>query len=208
MPFAASEQDYWSNQPDLGVDIVSEALSRNRFLEIKSSFHLIDNHQLDECSSKVEKVLPLYNKFNESLTSFGIFHEDLSIDESMVPYYGRHSCKMFIRGKPICFWYKLWCLCGQDGYPYYLSIYTAKDNSESGPLGSRVAMQKVGIIEQFSQPERQTLFFDDFFTSYDFLSTLSDINMKSIGTIRENRTSGPSSSMKSAKEMKKSARGT
>ena len=108
----------------------------------------------------------------------------------MVPYYGRHSCKMFIREKPIRFGYKLWCLCGQDGYPYYLSIYTAKDNSESGPLGSRVAMQKVGIIEQFSQPERQTLFFDDFFTSYDFLSTLSDINMKSIGTIREKRTSG------------------
>ncbi|KRZ59031.1 Condensin complex subunit 3 [Trichinella nativa] len=28
---------------------------------------------------------------------FGIFHEQLSIDEGMLPYYGHHSCKMFIR---------------------------------------------------------------------------------------------------------------
>ncbi|CAI6371246.1 unnamed protein product [Macrosiphum euphorbiae] len=33
-----------------------------------------------------------------------------SIDESMVPYFGRHGCKQFIRGKPIRFGFK----CGLD----------------------------------------------------------------------------------------------
>jgi len=28
--------------------------------------------------------------------------------------FGRHSIKMFIRGKPIRFGYKIWCLCGPD----------------------------------------------------------------------------------------------
>ncbi|KRX78720.1 PiggyBac transposable element-derived protein 3 [Trichinella sp. T6] len=41
---------------------------------------------------------------------FDIFHEKLSIDEGMVPYYGHHSCKMFIRGKPIRFGYKIWTM--------------------------------------------------------------------------------------------------
>ena len=37
----------------------------------------------------------------QNLIQFGVFAEHLSIDEQMVPFFGRHSCKMFIRGKPI-----------------------------------------------------------------------------------------------------------
>ena len=60
----------------------------------------------------------------------------MSIDESMVPYFGKHSTKMYIRGiKAIRFGYKLWSLCGNDGFPYQLNIYTGKDSS--GQLDSR-----------------------------------------------------------------------
>ena len=38
-----SEYDYWSNQPDLGVDIVRQAMSRDRFLAIKRYLHFADN---------------------------------------------------------------------------------------------------------------------------------------------------------------------
>ena len=38
-----SEADFWSNQPDLGVGVVSEALSRNRFQTIKRFIHVADN---------------------------------------------------------------------------------------------------------------------------------------------------------------------
>ena len=30
-----------------------------------------------------------------------------SVDETIVPYYSRHSCKQFIRGKPVRFGYKV-----------------------------------------------------------------------------------------------------
>ncbi|KRZ83657.1 Major facilitator superfamily domain-containing protein 6, partial [Trichinella sp. T8] len=42
---------------------------------------------------------------------FDIFHEQLSIDKGMLPYYGHHSCKMLIRGKPIRFGSKIWTIC-------------------------------------------------------------------------------------------------
>ncbi|KRX20026.1 PiggyBac transposable element-derived protein 3 [Trichinella nelsoni] len=48
---------------------------------------------------------------------FGIFHEQLYIDEGMVPYFGHHSCKMFIRGKPIRFGYKIWTMSSANGIP-------------------------------------------------------------------------------------------
>ena len=60
-----------------------------------------------------------------------MFHDLLSIDGSLVPYYGRHSCKMFIKGKPIRFGYRLWCLCGSDGYRYYLILYQGKDTTRN-----------------------------------------------------------------------------
>ena len=95
-----SERDSWSNQPDLGVPVVSEALGSKRFLQIKSMFHLVDNTTLEGNSYKMDKVMLLYDHLNSSFIKYRIFHQLLSIDESMVSYYGRHSCKMFIRGKP------------------------------------------------------------------------------------------------------------
>ena len=55
---------------------------------------------------------------------------------------------------------------------------------------------------------KHELFFDNFFTSYNLLADLAAKNVKAIGTVRENRTLGASSKMKSLKEMKKSDKET
>ena len=77
---------------------------------------------------RMAKVEPLYDLLNEKIQQFGIAHEDLSIDELMVPYYGRHSCKQFIRAKPIRFRYKLWVLASATGVPYKIEIYQRRTN--------------------------------------------------------------------------------
>ena len=47
--------------------------------------------------SHMAKVAPLFDLLNEKLQSFGVVHEYLSTDKSMVPNFGWHSCKQFIR---------------------------------------------------------------------------------------------------------------
>lgn len=201
------ETHYWSNQLDLGVPVVSEAMSSKRFSDIKRYFHIADNSNLQE-GNKAAKVLPLYNSLNHNLVQFGIWHSSLSIDESMVPYYGRHSIKMFIRGKPIRFGYKLWCLCGPDGFPYHLQIYTGKHEQDANqPLGSRVVNHMVNVIEENSATRHHQLFFDNFFTSHGLLSSLADRQMRATGTVRENRTNGATEKLMDNKEMKKKGRG-
>ena len=74
------EQNYWSNQPDMGDSIVSKALSRKRFLSIKSKIHFVDSNTLDG-SNKMAKIEPLYSTLNVSFIKHGIFHDRLSIDE-------------------------------------------------------------------------------------------------------------------------------
>ena len=185
-----SERDLWSKQPDLGVPLVAEVMSRDRFTQIKSCLHLEDNHSLHQ-SNKVGKVTPLYDLLNTNLKKYGFFHSILSIDESMVPYYGKHSAKMFLRLKPIRFGYKLWVLAGTDGYSYQVDIYTGKSTGEvKGPLGFRVVDSLLAHVKQLSDPTRRTVFFDNFFTSYDLLRHLHGEGFKATGTIRKNRSGG------------------
>lgn len=49
--------------------------------------------------------------------------ENHSVDEAMVPYFGRHGCKQFIPGKPIRWGYKLWVGCSISGYINWFEPY-------------------------------------------------------------------------------------
>ena len=71
------ECDFWSNQCDLGVPVLSEALSSKCYLKIKFMFHVVGNQTLISASSKIAKVLPLYNSLNALLVQFDVFHKPL-----------------------------------------------------------------------------------------------------------------------------------
>ena len=45
---------------------------------------------------------------------------ELSVDEVIVPNYGRQGTKRFIRGKPIRYSYKLWASAASKWYLYTL----------------------------------------------------------------------------------------
>ena len=206
------EQHYWSTQPDLRVQAVYNVLSRNRYFDIKKHIHFADNQNFTK-GDKMSKVSPLYEMINNNLIQFGVFHEILGVDESMVPYFGRHSAKMFIRGKPIRFGYKIWSLCGINGYPYHLKIYQGKERSANAttqqePLGTRVINTMVGIINTNSEVLGHKLYLDNFFTSYDLMYELGEQSVRATGTIRENRTRGAKKTLISSKALQKKERGT
>ena len=112
-------------------------MSRNRFNLNKGVSACSKNQCLSDC--RKAKVKLLYHILNEKLARFGEVHGDLSIDESMVPYFGRHSCKQCICGKPIRFEFKLWVLASSAGLPYLVEIYEGKYiSAEVMPLRERV----------------------------------------------------------------------
>ena len=43
-----SEKDYWSIDPDLCCDALPETMTQNRFFELKSFLHAVDNHSLSD----------------------------------------------------------------------------------------------------------------------------------------------------------------
>ena len=78
------QMDYWSSQQDLGVPIVRDAMSSRRYQTIKRYLHLADNAQLP-AGIKTAKVDLLESK-NKNLIQFGMFHHDLTINDSMTPH--------------------------------------------------------------------------------------------------------------------------
>ena len=102
---------YWADAPDTQNEAVLCAMSRNRFREILSNLHLADNTQITE--DRYYKVCVLFEKLNFNFKQYGTFVNH-SIDESIIPYYGKHETKQFIRGKPTRFGFKIWCITSSD----------------------------------------------------------------------------------------------
>lgn len=176
---------YWSVRPDMGVPIVKQAMSRNRFKKIKQFFHLADNTNLN-AADRFAKVRPITDALNKKFMQFGVFSHNLSIDEQMIPYFGRHSCKMFIKGKPIRFGFKTWCLCSESGYLFSSSLYggAATPHDKTIGLGAQTVLD---LLANVSDPECHIIFFDNFFSSYHLMCLLNERRFFATGTIRENR---------------------
>jgi hypothetical protein len=185
------EKQLWSLDEDLHDPFVSNAMSRNRFQEIKRYINLADNNNLDK-SDKMAKLRPLMNMLNQKFQQWGVFHQDLSIDEAMIKYFGHHSAKQFIRGKPVRFGYKNWMLCSSTGYCYLFDIYCGAKNitetvadKSTLPLGSRVVLD---LLECIAVPSDHVVLFDNYLSSHSLLKLLKEMNQQATGTIRDNRT--------------------
>ena len=109
----------------------------------------------------------------------------------MVDCYGRHGSKQFIRGKPIRFGFKNFCLCTLLGYlitfeTYQGKTYRGKDYNEFGKGGGCL----LNIIDslQCGLNKLPTVFYcDNYFTGVPLIAELSRSGQGFVGTIRDNR---------------------
>lgn len=114
---------------------------------------------------------------------------NVSVDESMIPYFGKHSCKQFLRNKPVRFGYKAWVAALKYGYCLQFDIYQGKrqDRDPLLGLGESVVLHFSKTIANEFPSFQFSFFFDNFFSSPDLLHKLSLMGFGGTGTLRENR---------------------
>ena len=84
-------------------------------LDCERYLHLADNKTLNS-SDKFARLWPLFNAISKQcVLNYQPTHH-VCIDESMVPYFGKHGAKQYIPGKPIKFGFKLWVMATPLGY--------------------------------------------------------------------------------------------
>lgn len=197
------EDMYWENAADCNVQLVTNAMSRQTFRDIKRNLHLSDNTAI-KTDDKMYKVRRYIDMLNTRFSKFGIYSHSLSIDEQMIPYFGRHSCKMFMRGKPVRFGFKAWCLCSSDGYLFKFMPYCGRDENFDADigLGASVVLNLLRIV---SDPQQHAIYFDNFFTSHKLMIKLRESGFYATGTVREPRLIA--SQLENTKSLQKKERG-
>lgn len=187
-----SKRMYWEQRLDTRNELVYNAMRRNRFEQILRCVHLASNDNFTQ-NDKLWKIRPFVNLIKDRCRKFFVPEKDLAFDESMVKYYGKHSCKQFIRGKPIRFGYKVWSLNTSMGYLIDFEIYQGKSITPDADIEKsfgKAAAPLIKIIQEF--PENLKLlpfsfYFDNLFTTFHLLYYLRLNGYGGTGTIRENR---------------------
>lgn len=183
---------YWDSQPDMGLDIVTNAMRRNRFQQIMRFLHCVDNNVFD-MTDKMWKLRPMIDKIKENCLKHFQPEQNLSFDESMVEYFGRHGCKQHIRGKPIRFGFKIWSLCTVSGYLVAFDVYQGKSlsmPSEYDELFGKSSAPLVKLLDDLpceKQNYPYRIFFDNLFTNFYLLKYFQEIGYSGVGTLREDR---------------------
>ncbi|KAF2883764.1 hypothetical protein ILUMI_22409 [Ignelater luminosus] len=138
---------------------------------------------------KFSKVRPLIDAMNQRFIDSAPQEECHSLDESMVPYYGRHGAKQFIRGKLIRWGYKFWMSITRLDYVEWFDSYQ----------GSSTTIQGFQYLLRY--------LFRQFFTTLQLLEELKSKGQKGTGTIRENRL-GKDCKVMVSNTLKKKERGS
>ena len=81
------QEMYWERQEDTHNTLAASLLRKNEFKDFKKYLHLCDNNALDP-SDKFAKVRPLFDAINRTCLINYLPSQHVSIDESMVPYFG------------------------------------------------------------------------------------------------------------------------
>ncbi len=146
--------------------------------------HFRDNAKID--NDGYFKVRPIFANLNKASHWF-MDEGQFSVDEVMIPYFGRHSSKQFIHGKPIQYGYKVLALCTSGGSGFWFEPYCGRDTrvEDMGLCeGPNIILQ---LLEKASLLPGSELFFDNLFTSFPLLDNLSARNIADTGTVRQNR---------------------
>lgn len=197
---------YWEQRADTHNTMVSGAMRRDRFSSIFGNLHVADNANLEQ-EDKFAKLRPLISELNKRCLKFTPNETNFSFDESMVPYFGRHGCKQFIRGKPIRFGFKFWCGATRLGYICWFQPYQGKNPNtqyQEYGVGASVVLQFVEALTK-EHPGEYHFIFDNFFTSISLLDKLASMGHQATGTVRKDRIDKPP--LHSDEIMKKKERG-
>jgi hypothetical protein len=96
----------WQKREDAQNLYVKKAMGRNTFKSVIRSIYFVEPEDLDP-SDPFWKVRPLFDTINRTAKKLVTQPEYVSVDETIVRYFGPHPLKQCIREKPDRFGWKV-----------------------------------------------------------------------------------------------------
>lgn len=203
-------RNYWDTSGDLGNDMVKQAMSRNRFMEIVRNIHFADNSRYNSTQEdRIWKLRPLCDMLKHKFMRYFPLGQNLCYGESMVMY---HGCKKIIHGKVINIGYKTLCMVTPEGYVVNFDFGQPLDPRARASVEALVGTSAAPIVYMIEDMQRMykdisfNLFFNSSFTSLNLLHLLKENNHSATGQI--NMDSVPNYPSNLEDELQHAKRGT
>jgi hypothetical protein len=175
----------WEMKKDCHNTLVANSIRRAEVEAVLSCLHFRDNSLID--TDAYYKVRPIFENLNSNNTMWFAEEEKYSVDEVMIPYFGRHSSKQYIHGKPIRYGFKVWALCTSGGAGVWYEPYCGRDTKIDDKGLGQGPNVVLDLVEKAQIGRGTEVFFDNLFTSFPLLENLSEKGIGGTGTVRQNR---------------------
>ena len=184
----ADMQDYWSTDDIISVPFFHGVMVRDRFLNILTFFHLVNNADLiiPRGEPGHDPLFKLGDPFKLLCSKFhGVYypHKEISIDEGVIPWRGHIRFRTYNPAKPDKYGIKSYELCdSHNGYCCKYELYTGGDSTEPGQYG-KIYDLMMRLLDGYFNAGHD-LYCDNYYTSPTLFLHLFNRRMGATGTMR------------------------
>jgi len=128
----AQRELWWENRQVSRHDYVKKLMSRDSFRDIIRYTYFVEPEDFS-ADDPFWKIRPLFQEINRTAKELVFQSERISVDESMVHYFGPHSLKQRIVEKPDRYGWKLWIMTTAAGELLCCQPYAGAKTKIIGP---------------------------------------------------------------------------
>lgn len=211
-----SLRNYWQRGL-FGSDFVKKMFPRKRFFAIMNNLTWYDTSDISN-NERAQRnradpfwtITELFDEMAKRSQKYFLPYREISVDEMVVFYKGRHRCRCYNPQKPCKWHFKIYALCdSKTGYLWNWHLYRGKD--ENRPAGMSASSYPVIILTNHPDLHNKDhiLSTDNWFTSFELFDNITSYpkSMDFVGTIRINRDGFPKEAAFAKKGRNKKNRG-
>lgn len=186
--------DYWTTNPVTSTPFFPACMARDRFLLILTFLHLNDNtFYIPRGNENYNPLFKLGDIFRQIISSFGRAyypHQQLALDEGMVPWRGNLSFRVYNPDKPTKYGIKAYMICdATNGYCTRFKLYTGKSSTPPSRNGATYDLTMDLLRGYFGRGH--ILYCDNYYSSPQLFLDLWGLGIGATGTVRSNRKGMP-----------------
>ena len=190
-------KSYWSTSPVTQTPFYPSTMSRDRFANILSMFHLADNNRIPHRDAPnytpLKKLGPIFNDILDRFNNVYNPNREISIDEGMVPWRGRLRFKVYNKNKPKKYGMKAYMLCdAHNGYVMKFHLYYPNKDKDDVGVHGKLHDIVMNLLKGRLHVGHH-VFMDNFYTSPTLFTELLNRGTDCTGTLRPNRQGTPRS---------------
>ncbi|XP_037935156.1 piggyBac transposable element-derived protein 4 [Teleopsis dalmanni] len=173
-----TRDEYWSTDKTIQTPIFAEIMSRDRFRLIWYAWHFSNNDDRDG-RDRLKKIRPILSYFTNKFQEVYKPERELSLDESIMPWRGRLSFKVYNASKIIKYGLLIRMVCeAKTGYICNFRMYCG--------VGSRLQDTILNLLKPYCNLWHH-IYMDNYYNSVATCEILLQNSFRTCGTIRVNR---------------------